>query len=64
MMMAKQIVKENVNRCLQCPKDGIYYEWYGRIDRKPKCCPRCKSYRWSEKKSTDTAEKSNMATNQ
>jgi len=26
------------------------YEWVQRYERKPKCCPYCKSHKWQEEK--------------
>jgi len=32
------------------------YEWDTRTDKLPKCCPRCKSYRWNLEKVTISTE--------
>jgi predicted Zn-ribbon and HTH transcriptional regulator len=33
------------HKCLRCG-----HEWQSRIERKPACCPRCKSYDWMKPK--------------
>ena len=33
------------NKCLRCE-----YEWESRLERKPKVCPKCKSYFWDKEK--------------
>ena len=34
-----------MNKCLRCN-----HQWQSRRKEKPKACPRCKSYRWKDKK--------------
>lgn len=29
------------HKCVRCD-----HEWQSRVDRLPKCCPKCKSYYW------------------
>jgi len=35
----------NKNKCLRCD-----YEWESRLERKPKVCPKCKSYFWDQER--------------
>lgn len=37
--------RQGMSECFHCG-----YKWYSRIATKPKACPRCKSYKWSEVK--------------
>lgn len=32
----------------KCKKCG--HEWVPRTEKKPKCCPGCKSYKWDKEK--------------
>jgi len=40
-----RITKMNENKCLRCD-----YQWQSRLKRKPKVCPKCKSYFWDKER--------------
>lgn len=43
---------QGMTECKQCG-----HKWFSRISTKPKSCPKCKSYHWSEpKQSTQIKE--------
>jgi predicted Zn-ribbon and HTH transcriptional regulator len=41
---------------LVCKRKKCGNKWFPKSDKLPKCCPKCKSYKWNEEEKDDTTK--------